>query len=145
MKASHTYGAAIDVANDKRSATDKDRSLLLTEYEDNAQFNNLETIIVQNNVNVVYTFGSVETGKLQHIAKLLDPMDVKLTIVKKSEFASSDAEHELAVLVGAEDLNLFPSILEMKLAMKAAGVLVSVHSLPLCNVAAPALQWRICG
>ena len=93
MKASHTYGAAIDVANDKRSATDKDRSLLLlirpwlficrTEYEDNAQFNNLETIIVQNNVNVVYTFGSVETGKLQHIAKLLDPMDVKLTIVKK--------------------------------------------------------------
>lgn len=93
MKASHTYGAAIDVTNDKRSATDKDRSLLLlirpwlficrTEYEDNAQFNNLETIIVQNNVNVVYTFGSVETGKLQHIAKLLDPMDVKLTIVKK--------------------------------------------------------------
>jgi hypothetical protein len=62
-----------------------------------------------------------------------------------SEFASSDAEHELAVLVGAEDLNLFPSILEMKLAMKAAGVLVSVHSLPLCNVATPALQWRICG
>ena len=54
-----------------------------TEYEDNAQFNNLETIIVQNNVNVVYTFGSLETGKLQHIAKLLDPMDVKLTIVKK--------------------------------------------------------------
>ena len=51
----------------------------------------------------------------------------------------------LAVLVGAEDLNLFPSILEMKLAMKAAGVLVSVHSFPLCNVATPALQWRICG
>lgn len=54
-----------------------------------------------------------------------------------SEFASSDAEHELAVLVGAEDLNLFPSILEMKLAMKAAGVLVSVHTLSFFHVATP--------
>lgn len=56
-----------------------------------------------------------------------------------SEFASSDAEHELAVLVGAEDLNLFPSILEMKLAMKAAGVLVSVQLFVSFHVATPAV------
>lgn len=54
-----------------------------TEYDDNAQFNNLETLIVQNNVDTVYTYGSVETGKLQHIAKLLEQLDVKLQIVKK--------------------------------------------------------------
>ena len=54
-----------------------------TEYDDNAQFNNLETLIVQNNVNTVYTYGSVETGKLQHIAKLLEQLDVRLQIVKK--------------------------------------------------------------
>ena len=54
-----------------------------TEYDDNAQFNNLETLIVQNNVDTVYTYGSVETGKLQHIAKLLEQLDVRLQIVKK--------------------------------------------------------------
>ena len=43
-----------------------------------------------------------------------------------SDFASSDVEHELSVLVGTDNLNLYPSILQMKLAMKASGVLISV-------------------
>lgn len=54
-----------------------------TEYDDNSQFNNLETLIVQNSVNTVYTHGLVEKGKLQHIAKLLEQLEVKLCIVKK--------------------------------------------------------------
>ncbi|KAK8796151.1 hypothetical protein WA171_004113 [Blastocystis sp. BT1] len=125
---SHEYGAAIDVANIKRNEQDRDRALLLIEYDDNAQFNNLETLIVQNNVDIVYTYGSVETGKLQHIAKLLEQLDVRLQIVKKNDFVSFDVEHELSVLVGADNLNLYPSILQMQLAMKASGVLVSVDS-----------------
>ena len=81
------------MANIKRNEQDRDRALLLflfstclrcrIEYDDNAQFNNLETLIVQNNVDIVYTYGSVETGKLQHIAKLLEQLDVRLQIVKK--------------------------------------------------------------
>ena len=55
-----------------------------TEYDDNAQFNNLETLIVQNSVSTVYTHGVVDKGKLQHIAKLLEQLDVKLSIVKKT-------------------------------------------------------------
>ena len=43
-----------------------------------------------------------------------------------SDFVSFDVEHELSVLVGADNLNLYPSILQMQLAMKAIGVLVSV-------------------
>ena len=54
-----------------------------TEYDDNSQFNNLETLIVQNSVNTVYTYGLVEKGKLQHIAKLLEQLEVKLCIIKK--------------------------------------------------------------
>ena len=54
-----------------------------TEYDDNSQFNNLETLIVQNSVNTVYTHGMVEKGKLQHIAKLLEQLEVKLCIVKR--------------------------------------------------------------
>lgn len=47
--------------------------------------------------------------------------------VDYSDFTSSDVEHELSVLVGADNLNLYPSILQMKLAMNASGVLVSVN------------------
>ena len=108
-----------------------------TEYDDNSQFNNLETLIVQNSVNTVYTHGLVEKGKLQHIAKLLEQLEVKLCIVKKkqvviinshnpSDFSSGDAEHELSVLVGDDNLNLYPSILNLKNAMKSAYVLISV-------------------
>lgn len=54
-----------------------------TEYSDNTQFNNLETLIIQNNIQIVYTFGSTEKGKLQYIAKLLEQLEVELKIIKK--------------------------------------------------------------
>ena len=45
------------------------------EYQDNAQFNNLETVLIQNDVSCLYTYGSVEKGKLMHIAKLLEHLN----------------------------------------------------------------------
>lgn len=53
------------------------------EYQDNAQFNNLETVLIQNDVSCLYTYGSVEKGKLMHIAKLLEHLNIQLKIVKK--------------------------------------------------------------
>lgn len=53
------------------------------EYVDNPQFNNLETILVQNNVKCVYSYGSKEKGKLQNIGKLLKQLEVDLQVVKK--------------------------------------------------------------
>ena len=47
------------------------------------QYNNLETILVQNNVNNVYTFGNTEKGKLSSISKLLEQLNITLKIVKK--------------------------------------------------------------
>ena len=47
------------------------------------QYNNLETILVQNNVNNVYTFGNTEKGKLLSISKLLEQLNISLKIVKK--------------------------------------------------------------
>ena len=53
------------------------------EYADNTQYNNLETILVQNNVNDVYTFGNPEKGKLMYISKLLEQLEISLKLVKK--------------------------------------------------------------
>lgn len=53
------------------------------EYADNTQYNNLETILVQNNVNDVYTFGNPEKGKLMNISKLLEQLEISLKLVKK--------------------------------------------------------------
>ena len=53
------------------------------EYADNTQYNNLETILVQNNVNDVYTFGNTEKGKLMYISKLLEQLEISLKLVKK--------------------------------------------------------------
>lgn len=44
-----------------------------------------------------------------------------------SDFNNADVEHDLAVLVGQNNLNLYPDILSKPLAMKAAGVLVNVR------------------
>ena len=53
------------------------------EYADNTQYNNLETILVQNNVNDVYTFEKNEKGKLMYISKLLEQLEISLKLVKK--------------------------------------------------------------
>lgn len=85
-------------------------------------------------MNIVYSYGNAEKGKLQHISKLLEQLEVELKIVKKrywllvffmySDFNNADVEHDLAVLIGQNNLNLYPDILSKPLAMKAAGVLV---------------------
>lgn len=146
LQTNQEYAAAIDVSNLKNKKEEQDRVLLLqrcrkklirsTEYSDNTQFNNLETLIIQNNINIVYTYGSAEKGKLQHISKLLEQLKVELKIVKKrylqffsviiSDFGHADVEHDLSILIGESNLNLYPDILAKPLAMKAAGVLINV-------------------
>lgn len=107
------------------------------EYQDNLQFNNLETVLVQNDVNCLYTYGSLEKGKLSHIAKLMEHLNIKLKVVKRrqpssnmlirSEFSNASVEHDISVLIGEDNLNLHPDILAKPNAMNAAGVLLSVH------------------
>ena len=140
---------AIDVSNLKRSNEDRDRALLLLrlcafvngrlEYQDNMQFNNLETVLIQNDVNCLYTYGSLEKGKLSHIAKLLEHLNIKLKVVKRrnslssflirSAFSNASVEHDLSVLIGEDNLNLHPDILAKPNAMNAASVLLSVPSI----------------
>lgn len=107
------------------------------EYADNTQYNNLETILVQNNVNDVYTFGNPEKGKLMYISKLLEQLEISLKLVKKrysvlrafycfSEFSQETIEQDLSALIGEDNLNLHPTILKMPSALKAANVLVTV-------------------
>ena len=46
-----------------------------------------------------------------------------------SDFGNADVEHDLSILVGQNNLNLYPDILSQPVAMKAAGVLVNVFQL----------------
>lgn len=137
------------MSNLKRSNEDRDRALLLLqfsafvngrlEYQDNMQFNNLETVLIQNDVNCLYTYGSLEKGKLSHIAKLLEHLNIKLKVVKRrnslssflirSAFSNASVEHDLSVLIGEDNLNLHPDILAKPNAMNAASVLLSVPSI----------------
>ena len=137
------------MSNLKRSNEDRDRALLLLrlcafvngrlEYQDNMQFNNLETVLIQNDVNCLYTYGSLEKGKLSHIAKLLEHLNIKLKVVKRrnslscilirSAFSNASVEHDLSVLIGEDNLNLHPGILAKPNAMNAASVLLSVPSI----------------
>ena len=125
------------------------------EYSDNAQFNNLETLLVQNNVNIVYTFGIPEKGKLVSISKLLEQLNIDLKIVKKryhifticstSSFSQDNVEQDLSVLIGEDNLNLHPDILKMPLAMKAAGVLISVQVTNSLSLESQFVQWLSSG
>ena len=100
----------------------------------------METILVQNNVNAVYTFGNPEKGKLKNISKLLEQLEISLKIVKKrcvltlvvyssSDFSQGTVEQDLSALIGEDNLNLHPAILKLPSALKAANALITVPRL----------------
>ena len=53
-----------------------------------------------------------------------------LNFVQYREFANADVEHDLSVLIGQNNLNLYPDILAQPQAIKAAGVLINVFLYP---------------